>query len=190
MLGLLIERPSSAPALSARLRERLRAAEFPDSYVYWVLDGLEREGLVRRVAPEQAGVDAGASLGARAASYRATDDGVEHFKRWLVSPSIEPALRDELMVRIAFCGREEVPRLIELVYDQEQGCLGRIEALKSAAEQAERSAPETAGEDAGWQRMLRTMSRDAELAHWSARVEWLQSLREMLQELKRKSALR
>jgi DNA-binding PadR family transcriptional regulator len=189
VLGLLSERPCSAPALSIRLAERVRAAELPDNYVYWVLEGLEREGLVTRVPFEQAAAEGDTSSGPRNARYQATAKGVEHFKQWLVSPSIEPALRDELMIRIAFCGPAEVPRLIELVYGQEQACLGRIEELKTAAEQAQTSAPD-AGEEAAWQRMLRTMGRDAELAHWSARVEWLQSVREMLEELARKSALR
>jgi DNA-binding PadR family transcriptional regulator len=189
VLGLLCERPSSAPALSIRLRERLRAADFPDNYVYWVLEGLEREGLVTRSAPEQAAADRDARPGPPNTRYQATASGVEHFKQWLVSPSIEPALRDELMVRIAFCGPTEVLRLIELVYSQEQACLGRVEDLKIAAEQAQTGAPQ-AGEQAEWQQMLRTMGRDAELAHWSARVEWLQSVREMLEELARKSGLR
>jgi DNA-binding PadR family transcriptional regulator len=193
VLGLLVEQPASAYMLSVRLRERLRAAEFPENYVYWVLDDLERQGLVARVAPERASSDL-LALGSEEsvrkrsnAHYEATAKGQEHFKRWLTSPSSEPRLRDELMIRIAFCGPAEVPRLIELVYAQEQVCVGHIHELRDSTEQ-DASWAHPKGHSAEWQQMLRVMSRDAELAHWSARVEWLQSVRELLEGLDRKGA--
>ncbi len=195
MLGLLVEQAASAHTLSIQLRERLRAAELPENYVYWVLDDLERQGLITRVAGEDRSSDllafAGEAGSRRRANvhYEASAKGQEHFKRWLISPSSEPRLRDELMIRIAFCGPAEVPRLIELVYAQEQVCVGHIQELRSSTECA-KADQGSAADDAGarWQRMLRVMSRDAELAHWSARVEWLQSVRELLEGLDRKSA--
>jgi hypothetical protein len=66
--------------------------------------------------------------------------------------------------------------MIELIHGQELVCLGRVQDLKRASE-----ADGTEGSE--WERMVRVISRDAELAFWHARIEWLQGVREMLERL-------
>lgn len=192
VLGLLIERPSPAYMLGLRLGERLRAAELPENYVYWALEDLERRKLVVRgepIASRDRGADAGDALPTqlRSAVYRPTPAGIAHFREWLTSPSSEPPLRDELAVRLAFCGPEDVPRLAEIVYDQERECLARIQELQFATDELEARLPESIG-GSTWKTLLRALSRDAELSHWGSRVEWLQSVREMLEGLASKNA--
>lgn len=112
----------------------------------------------------------------RRAIYEATALGVASFEEWLLSTTAEPPLRDDLHFRIALCRPRDAPRMIELIQGQELVCLGRVQDLKRAAEA-------DAVEGSEWDRMVRVISRDAELAFWHARIEWLQGVREMLEAL-------
>jgi hypothetical protein len=64
VLGLVIEEPGPAHRLTAKLRQRLSSAGFVDSNVYSALARLERDGLVRAVREDGAGLTpAGPSSG-------------------------------------------------------------------------------------------------------------------------------
>lgn len=162
VLGLVIEEPSPAHRLTAKLRQRLSSAEFVDSNVYSALARLEREGLVR--AREEA-------------SYEATEEGVRHFEQWLFASSSAPPLRDELHMKIALCQPQNLPRMIELVYGQELVCLGRVQELKRSFERIRPPDPSR------WSGLVMVMVRDAELAFWEARLGWLQGVRESLENM-------
>lgn len=214
VLGLLIERPSPAYVVSLRLSERLRAAELPDNCVYWALEDLERRNLVVRGGPLAAAQAGEGSRSApptkmRNAIYRATPAGIAHFREWLASPAAEPPLRDDLAMRLAFCQPEDVPDLMEVATEQERRCLSRIQELQFATDETEACLPaigsgpisgsESSGgsESLSWSEIVRgphpsaltrALNRDAELAHWSCRIEWLQSVREMLEGLAAKTS--
>ncbi len=162
VLGLVIEEPSPAPRLTAKLRQRLSSAEFVDSNVYAALTRLEREGLVR---PHEE------------STYEATEEGVRHFEQWLLSSSAAPPLRDELHMKIALCQPRNVPRLIELIHGQELVCLGRVQELKRSFERVR--APEAHR----WSGLVMVLVRDAELAAWESRLTWLQGVRESLEHM-------
>jgi DNA-binding PadR family transcriptional regulator len=162
VLGLVIEEPSPAHRLTAKLRQRLSSAEFVDSNVYSALARLEREGLVRSCAES---------------SYEATDEGVRHFEQWLFASSSAPPLRDELHMKIALCQPQNLPRMIELVYGQELVCLGRVQELKKSFERIRPPDPSR------WSGLVMVMVRDAELAFWEARLSWLQGVRESLENM-------
>jgi DNA-binding PadR family transcriptional regulator len=163
VLGLVIEEPSPAHRLTAKLRQRLSSAEFVDSNVYSALSRLEREGLVRaRDATDR---------------YEATEDGVRHFEQWLFASSSAPPLRDELHMKIALCQPQNLPRMIELVYGQELVCLGRVQELKRSFERLRPPDPQR------WSGLVLVMVRDAELAFWEARLSWLQGVRESLERM-------
>jgi DNA-binding PadR family transcriptional regulator len=174
VLGLVIEQPSYAYRIASGVRRQLRFADLADSYPYWALEKLETEGLVRRVDEDGNPLCNGAS--GRRAIYEATPKGVESFEDWLLSTSAEPPLRDDLHFRIALCRPRDAPRMIELVHGQELVCLGRVQDLKRASE-----ADTGAGSE--WDKMVRVVSRDAELGFWNARIEWLQGVRERLEGL-------
>jgi DNA-binding PadR family transcriptional regulator len=173
VLGLVIEQPGYAYRIACGVREQLRFAGLADSYPYWALEKLEHEGLVRRV--DENGRPLHDTAGRRAI-YEATEDGVEQFEDWLLSTAAEPPLRDDLHFRIALCRPKDAPRMIELIHGQELVCLGRVQDLKRFCEDE--------GDDPGkWDRMVSIVSRDAELAFWNARIEWLRGVRERLEGL-------
>jgi len=174
VLGLVIEQPSYAYRIASGVRRQLRFADLADSYPYWALEKLETEGLVRRVDENGDPLRNGTS--GRRAIYEATPKGVQSFEDWLLSTSAEPPLRDDLHFRIALCRPRDAPRMIELIHGQELVCLGRVQDLKRASE-AE------AADGSEWDRMVRVVSRDAELGFWNARIEWLQGVRERLERL-------
>jgi DNA-binding PadR family transcriptional regulator len=172
VLGLVIEEPSPAHRLTAKLRQRLSSAEFVDSNVYSALSRLERDGFVRAVGSGSAEAE-----GAPTASYKATAAGVRHFEEWLLASSAAPPLRDELHMKIALCQPHNLPRLIELVYGQELVCLGRVQELKRSFE---RMRPPDAHR---WSGLVMVLVRDAELAFWDSRLTWLQGVRESLERM-------
>jgi len=173
-LGLVIEQPGYAYRIATGVRRQLRFADLADSYPYWALEKLEHEGLVRRVDENGRPLHDGAS--GRRAIYEATEDGVEQFEDWLLSTAAEPPLRDDLHFRIALCRPRDAPRMIELIHGQEIVCLGRVHDLKRGSEGQ-------AGDADEWNRMVSLVSRDAELAFWNARIEWLRGVRERLEGL-------
>ena len=172
VLGLVIEQPNYAYRIASGVRRQLRFADLADSYPYWALEKLETEGLVRRV--DEQGEPLHNCAPGRRAIYEATPRGVASFEDWLLSTASEPPLRDDLHFRIALCRPHDAPRMIELVRGQELVCLGRVQDLKRASE-AE------AADGSEWDRMVQVVSRDAELAFWNARTEWLQGVRERLE---------
>lgn len=174
VLGLVIEQPGYAYRIASGVRRQLRFADLADSYPYWALEKLENEGLVRRVDENGDPMHDGSS--GRRAIYEATADGIEQFEDWLLSTAAEPPLRDDLHFRIALCRPKDAPRMIELIHGQELVCLGRVHDLKRGSEQESSEAGE-------WDRMVSVVSRDAELAFWNARIEWLRGVRERLEGL-------
>jgi DNA-binding PadR family transcriptional regulator len=177
VLGLVIERPGYGYQLAQRLEERFGASGFAPSGVYSALDQLSRDELVRSAG------EMGAGPRKRAAPrtvYEATEEGVEHFEAWMLEASPTPPLRDELHMKIALCRPGDLPRLIEVVHGQELGCMGRLRDLKQRADEDPTDPLE-------WSSLMRTLARDAEVAVWNARIEWLQSARELLEQLRDES---
>lgn len=173
VLGLVIERPGYGYQLAQRLRERFDASAFAPSGVYSALDQLSRDELVRCAG------EMGRGGGRRAAPrmiYEATQAGVDHFEDWMLGSSPTPPLRDELHMKIALCRPRNLPRLIDMVYGQELACMGRLRDLTRLGEQEAPSGQE-------WSRLMRVLARDAEIAMWRSRIEWLQSARELLGQL-------
>jgi DNA-binding PadR family transcriptional regulator len=174
ILGLVIERPGYGYQLAQRLEQRFGSSAFAPSGVYSALDQLSREEFVR--AAGEMGVGP-ARRAAPRTIYEATSQGVDHFEAWILGSSPAPPLRDELHMKIALCRPRNLPRLIDLVYGQELTCLGRLRDLEHNAD------GEPAGESRDWSRLMRVLARDAEIALWKARIEWLRSARELLERL-------
>jgi DNA-binding PadR family transcriptional regulator len=177
VLGLVIERPGYGYQLAQRLDERFGSSGFAPSGVYSALDQLARDDFIRSAGEKGAGP---ARRAAPRTIYEATDGGVDHFEAWMLDSAPTPPLRDELHMKIALCRPHNVPRLIEVVCGQELACLGRLRDLKAITE-AEQAALRTTQE---WSRMMRKLAAGAEVAFWNARIEWLQSARELLEQLR------
>ena len=174
ILGLVIERPGYGYQLAQRLEERFGSSAFAPSGVYSALDQLSRDQYVRAAGEMGAGP---ARRAAPRTIYEATEEGVDHFETWMLGSSPTPPLRDELHMKIALCSPRNVPRLIDMVYGQELACMGRLRDLKELSEQEDAIDPRE------WSKLMRVLARDAEIALWRARIEWLQSAREMLEGL-------
>ena len=178
VLGLVIERPGYGYQLAQRLEERFGASGFAPSGVYSALDQLSRDELVRSAGEMGAGP---ARRAAPRTIYEATAEGVDHFEHWMLASSPTPPLRDDLHMKIALCRPRNVPRLIDMVYGQELACLGRLRDLNRLAEEDRvRGSRE-------WSILMRVLARDAEVAFWNARIEWLQSARELLEQVREES---
>jgi DNA-binding PadR family transcriptional regulator len=175
ILGLVIERPGYGYQLAQRLEERFGSSSFAPSGVYSALDQLSRDGFVK------AAREAGPGPARRAAPrmiYEATGEGVEHFEAWMLGSSPTPPLRDELHMKIALCRPRNIPRLIDMVYGQKLACAARLRDL-------ERLAESQAGDHADeWSRQMRLLATATEIASWQARIEWLQSARDLLETIK------
>ncbi|HUB73733.1 MAG TPA: PadR family transcriptional regulator [Solirubrobacteraceae bacterium] len=174
ILGLVIERPGYAYQLAQRLERRFGSSAFAPSGVYSALDQLSREGHVRAVGAIGRGAVRRASP---RIIYKATEAGVQHFERWMLGSTPAPPLRDDLHLKIALCRPRNVPRLIDTLYGQELACVARVRELRRAEAKA-------AGEESHeFSRRMRVVARDAEIASWKARIEWLQHARELLEAL-------
>jgi DNA-binding PadR family transcriptional regulator len=174
ILGLVIERPGYGYQLAQRLEARFGSSAFAPSGVYSALDQLSRDEFVRAAG------EMGLGPARRAAPrmiYEATDQGVDHFEEWIVGSSPAPPLRDELHMKIALCRPGNLPRLIDLVYGQELACQGRLRDLTESRVGA------TSGDPRDWSRLMQALVRDAEVALWKSRIEWLQNARELLEGL-------
>jgi DNA-binding PadR family transcriptional regulator len=178
ILGLVIERPGYGYQLAQRLEQRFGSSSFAPSGVYSALDQLSRDGLV------QAAREAGPGPARRAAPrmiYEATGEGVEHFESWMLGSSPTPPLRDELHMKIALCRPRNIPRLIDMVYGQKLVCVARLRDLERLAES--QAGPH--GDE--WSRQMRVLATETEIASWRARIEWLQSARDLLETIKEAS---
>ncbi len=174
VLGLVIERPGYGYQLAQRLDERFGSSGFAPSGVYSALDQLSRDELVRSAGEFGPGP---ARRAAPRTIYEATEEGVDHFETWMLGPSPMPPLRDELHMKIALCRPRNVPRLIEMIGGQELVCLGRLRDLRQVTEEVPGSARD-------WSRLMGVLASEAEIAFWNARIEWLQSARELLEQLR------
>ncbi len=184
VLGLVIERPGYGYQLAQRLEERFGSSCFAPSGVYSALDQLSRDQLVRAAGEMGPGPS---RRSAPRTIYEATELGAEHFEAWILGSSPAPPLRDELHMKIALCRPGNLPRLLDLVYGQELACIGRLRDLTQGPDRAEASAGEVSaqleGEPQDWSRLMRALTKDAEIALWRARIEWLRSAKELLRRL-------
>jgi len=181
VLGLVIESPGNSYQLERRLEGRFGSAQFGHATAYHALKRLSKQGLIRSVSdtsPSAPSV-ANASAEARdlpATAYEATPAGIAHFRRWLRASTATPPVREELQAKIAFCGPEDLPRMIEIVREAELACAAQLEDLNERMRRQRRLE----GDDA-WRRLMGIIVTAGDVAWWDARIKWLQALRQYLQ---------
>lgn len=177
VLGLLVQRRGYGYDLVQRFEEQVGPAwRLNAGAVYVALDKLQQEGLVRPVAaagderPRPA--RRRTSRGAPRVVYEATRRGVERFDAWMSDGCTMAPLRQELHLKLALSRPANLPRLIELTYEQERSCLDRLEQHAG-----ERAADDLLAADEPWREVASAMLREAEVAHLQATVEWLRRIR-------------
>jgi len=181
VLGLLVQRRGYGYDLVQRFEEQVGPAwQLNAGAIYVALDKLEQEGLVRPVTSEgEAAVTRRRTMrGAPRVIYEATRDGVDRFEEWMATGSAMAPMREELHLKLALSQQRNLPRLIELTYEQEQACLDRLEQYLGTA-----SFDDLLTTAQPWPAIASVMVRDAEIAHLQATVEWLRRIREAMRWL-------
>jgi DNA-binding PadR family transcriptional regulator len=178
VLGLVIELPGNSYQLERRLEGRFGSAQFGHATAYHALKRLAKQDLIRPVSDSnEADAIARAEAGDLPATvYEATPAGITHFRRWLLASTATPPLREELQAKIAFCGREDLPRMIQIVREAELACGAQLKDLNERMRRERRLQ----GDDQ-WRRLMGMIVTAGDVAWWDARIRWLQALRQYLQ---------
>lgn len=143
-----------------------------------MLARLQSAGLIAPVPRDLMEPRASASI-----AYMGTAKGVRQLNRWIGSP-IEPAhFREEILVRMAVCRADDVPRLVELVREQERTCMqDAMSASFVSDEIALRRINDLPVDE--WMTTVMVLLRDAELELIDADLRWLQSVRASLEGIR------
>ena len=183
VLGLVIELPGNSYQLEQRLEGRFGSAQFSHATAYHALQRLAKQGLIRPIEDSSPAVQSAASADADAdvaelpaTAYEATPAGIAHFRRWLRASTATPPLREELQAKIAFCGPEDLPRMVEIVREAELACAAQLEDLNERMRRQR-----LLDRDDAWRRLTGMIVTAADVAWWDARIKWLQTLRQYLQ---------
>jgi DNA-binding PadR family transcriptional regulator len=182
VLGLLAQRRGYGYDLVQRFEEQVGPAwQLNAGAIYVALDKLEQEGLVRPIVSGdgEAPVTRRRTVrGAPRVIYEATPQGLDRFEDWMATGSSMSPLREELHLKLALSQPRNLPRLIQLTYEQEQACLERLEQHLGGA-----TFDELLASGPPWSAVASVMVRDASIAHLQATVEWLRRIREAMRWL-------
>jgi hypothetical protein len=181
VLGLVIELPGNSYQLERRLEGRFGSAQFGHATAYHALKRLTKQGLIRPVEDPGPLGEASGGAGSEAAElpgtiYEATVEGIAHFRHWLRASTATPPVREELQAKIAFCGPEDLPRMVEIVREAELACAAQLEDLNERMRRQRRLE----GDDP-WRRLMGMIGTAGDVAWWDSRIKWLQALRQYLQ---------
>jgi len=171
VLGLVVERPSYGYALQQQITTRFGFLHLARSAVYKTLQRLEEDGLIepaghKRVKPVD-GSD-------QRLLYRATDEGVSEFKRWMAAPSERGVFRDEFHAKLTLATPADLPELLETAEAQLAACAADLAALTRPSVAAASDA-ETAWADAA-----RILVDDFKVQWLEGTVDWLTSTVEVI----------
>jgi DNA-binding PadR family transcriptional regulator len=173
VLGLIIDRSDYGYSLRRRFEELFGNAGFAESIVYSALDSLEKDGLI-----EPVGTRKSTKVGrrdVRNSIYGATQSGITYFDEWMADSSPPAPVREDLRMKLALCKPRHVPRLIDLVWAQEQQCIDRLRHLQIAeADVLALDACSTLPQ------ALEALLLDDDVAYLQTRIERLQQMRKAL----------
>ncbi len=173
VLGLLIEQPDHGYQLTQRLQDRLGAPDVRRSYVYELMKQLAADELIRRAEEEPTRIEQGAAR----VLYRATPKGIAQFEDWLGSSPPAGPLREELHLKMMVAQTRDLPRLIDLTWQEERQCLDRLLEIEQAAD-----VPPARGHG-DWPWAAAVLVRNAEISHLQTTVRWLQRARAVMERL-------
>jgi DNA-binding PadR family transcriptional regulator len=173
VLALLVDRPGHPYELAARFDHRVgKAWGLKRGQVYLTLERLAREGLVEVAESREVGAR-------RRAIYRATEQGRQAFEHWLLTRDAGPvpAVRGDLLVKLAFGAPEHAPHLLELVAEREQQCQDLLAEHIDAAT----TALGTARAEPSWRDLLPEVLYGAAIVHLEAELQWVARVRTHLE---------
>jgi DNA-binding PadR family transcriptional regulator len=166
VLGLVIERPGYGYQLAQRLGDRFGAWRWEPTGVYRALDALVRAEEVHSLAEKGSGETGRA---APRLIYEATPRGLEHFKAWMMEPSVPSPARQQLDLKLLFATLEFIPVLLRQIRANEHCCINELGALTGTDEIATHEGSTDLGAIVG------RLHTDAEILMLEARVKWLRN---------------
>lgn len=171
VLGLLADRTSYGYALQQQLSERFGFLGLAESAIYKTLERLELDGAV-----EQAGEKC---IGRTSrVLYRATPEGVAQFRRWMVEPTGQAPVREELHAKLVLAGPDDLPQLLESVETHTRACLTELAAL---AEGGATRRPSEADAATRWDATARLLVEDFKARRLESLVDWLGEVADAIQ---------
>jgi hypothetical protein len=179
VLGIVIEQPNDTVSHVGRcLGQRFTRSRFARSTAHSSLPRLAHSGRVRRthLAP---GKDRSLDR------YEVTTEGIEAFRTWMFElPSATPALREAMYGRIELCRPEDLPRLIEMVRQEEavSDDMYKEAAWRLRQQRLKKTDP------TDYARKIREVLLYADPMHWSSRSERYALIAERLEEIAREIA--
>jgi DNA-binding MarR family transcriptional regulator len=145
------------------------------------LPRLEAKGFVRRLPSPDA---CDSSQG----RYEATQEGVEHFRRWLrTSPGVLPALREALHARVDLAQPADLESVIEITDRERRACEREYAAACGRLTEA-RQVVRMKGANVDWSELVREVVKADEAMIWAYRAARLERLRARLEDLRSRSA--
>jgi DNA-binding PadR family transcriptional regulator len=171
VLGLIVERPSYGYELAHRLERRygdvLRVSS--SRQIYAALNALEKAGFIEPVDPQQKLEAQQTKSRQPKVEYRATDDGIEAFKRWLADRMHDDPAHVDLLRKLVAGRRvaavDSVDVVRDLVTKYEELCVSEARVLSH-------DIPETPAADLG--ELTERLVLEARRAKLDAHFTWLE----------------
>jgi DNA-binding PadR family transcriptional regulator len=156
LLGLVLERPGHGGELAHRLRIRLGETWRVDGNdVYRLLEGLEREGLIRGVEHAIRG-----RRGTRVV-YESTEQTAPAVCDWMQTLLPREPLRRGIEAKLAVATERDVASVRTALRQYERECLELVQAIVPAAT-----------EPRSWPQLFLDCTRDGVLRGLQAEIEW------------------
>ncbi|MGO9490066.1 MAG: tyrosine-type recombinase/integrase [Solirubrobacteraceae bacterium] len=131
VLGLLIEQPSHGYELSRRYDQRFTpVAAVSAARIYAALDRLRDRGLIEAVALDPTKVARKQQLMRR--PYRASEEGVHAYRRWVSERMHGDPERAQLLARIASTSRMGPDGILEVIDSYESMCVEELRRVPPA----------------------------------------------------------
>jgi len=176
VLGLLVEERSNCYQLDRRLAERFGSAGYAYGTARQAIKRLVSEGFVC-VVDAEGRVASGRRLRAGSTIYEVTPAGAERFERWMRASVSTPPVREELHAKIALCRPVDLPRMVEVVREAEEVCVGKLQGVNfRVRSRREEIDPEE------WHARMDLVVSTGDQAWWDSRIKWLQKVRVYLEE--------
>lgn len=172
VLGQLIRRRGYGYELADRLKEWTEALELSDAAIYAALRRLEEKGLIVETGRESAR-RGGRQSGLRVI-FEVTDDGRDHFRRWMAATPRKMPLREELHMQLIVAEDRDVPALIESLLLMERECREALARILATSFDSDRSA------HARISAFGAPLVQDGLTSHLQATMEWAQRSRRAL----------
>jgi DNA-binding PadR family transcriptional regulator len=157
------------------VQERFGSAQLGYSTAYSAVRRLLKDGCVRAAPGRRDG---------EVVIYEATEKGVARFRDWLLAPASAPVLREDLHARIALSEPRDLPRLIDVVYAQECGCVAALERIRSEVAAQHADADPRPPAEVPWSSLVNYGVLNSEADFWIGRIAQLGNLRSYLEELR------